>query len=108
MKALDALRQLGPESFRELVGLYLGDAPGLLADIRGAVERRAAPALLDAAHTLKSTSRLVGAFSVAAVAADLERLAKSQSLPELAAQVARADALFAEVSAILTKSIQES
>ena len=46
----------------EMIDTFLDDAPGLMAEIEGAVASGDAAALRRAAHTLKSNSRTFGAL----------------------------------------------
>jgi len=60
---------------RELSREYIGQSWTLLAQIAGALERRDGGTLRRSAHTLKGSSRTIGAEGVAVVAALLERIA---------------------------------
>jgi HPt (histidine-containing phosphotransfer) domain-containing protein len=98
--ALDELRMLGPEAFSEIIALYLVDAPTRLAELTDAAQRSDLVALHMAAHTLKSTSHAVGASAVAAAAAELAQLARSEGAagPELGTRAARVAELFQAVT----------
>jgi HPt (histidine-containing phosphotransfer) domain-containing protein len=73
-----------PELLGELVHLFRGRAPALLANVRDAVARRDADALARAAHACKG---VVATFSATAAdaARTLERLGRSRDLAGAAA-----------------------
>jgi len=60
---------------REIAGEYVTQAWGLLAEISAAIERGDPELLRRSAHTLKGSSRTIGARGVAEMAAQLEKLA---------------------------------
>jgi signal transduction histidine kinase/HPt (histidine-containing phosphotransfer) domain-containing protein/ActR/RegA family two-component response regulator len=66
---------------QRVVGLYLGDAPNLLAGIRTHLPEGAWPELARAAHSLKSSSAAVGLTAVSGGAARIEALARSEDGP---------------------------
>ncbi len=69
------------EIMQELLTLYLTDTPRHIDDLRDALQRADFPKLTAAAHSLKGSSAYIaGAERIAALSADLERAARSQSL----------------------------
>ena len=76
----------GAEFVSELVGTFLEEAPGMLADLRAALAVRDAERFRRAAHSLKSNGLTFGAGTLAAMARELE-------LGGLAADTTRLDAL---------------
>jgi HPt (histidine-containing phosphotransfer) domain-containing protein len=66
----------------EIADTYREDTPVQLATITAAVEAGDASALVAPAHTLKSSSASVGAMRVAALAQELEALARSGDVPD--------------------------
>jgi signal transduction histidine kinase/DNA-binding response OmpR family regulator/HPt (histidine-containing phosphotransfer) domain-containing protein len=72
---LDALRDdLGHgAAVGDVIGIFLEQAPGVLAWLRDAGARGDAAALGQAAHALKGTSATLGAVALARLCADLER-----------------------------------
>jgi len=60
---------------REIAGEYVTQAWGLLAEIAAAIERGDPELLRRCAHTLKGSSRTIGANGVGEMAAQLEKLA---------------------------------
>lgn len=79
----------GAEFVAELVGTFLEEAPGMLAELRSAQAAGAADAFRRAAHSLKSNSNTFGATRLGEMARDLE-------LGGLIADGAPLDALEAE------------
>ena len=79
---------------REVIALFVGDAPTRLAAIRAAVDSQDAPALARAAHALKGACSNVGAVGMLAVCSELEAQAHDGLMPaDAAAQLARLEAL---------------
>jgi HPt (histidine-containing phosphotransfer) domain-containing protein len=70
-----------PVAVRKLAQTWLGELPGRLEDLRDAARARDAERLRHGAHTLKSTSALVGAARAAELAAEAERLAAAGAEP---------------------------
>lgn len=83
---LEALEQLmqdlggSREPVRDLVRTYLAEAPLAVARLRHAIEGGNGTDLASAAHSLKSSSALVGAKKVSAIAVELERIGRSGSI----------------------------
>ena len=82
--ALDGYRQaMGDEAdafIADVIAAYLENSPKLLADIESALQQKDAPTFTRAAHTLKSSSALLGAMAVSKLALELEMLGKSAPL----------------------------
>ena len=68
------------ELLNELIQLYFEDAPGLLAAMRGALERGNMPDLERSAHSMKGAAGNLCAQSTSAAAAQLEHNAKAGDL----------------------------
>ena len=62
----------GPEFVAELVGTFLEEAPGMLADLRSARVEGDADVFRRAAHSLKSNSATFGASELSTLARRLE------------------------------------
>ncbi|MDO9095543.1 MAG: Hpt domain-containing protein [Rubrivivax sp.] len=62
----------GPEFVQELVGTFLEEAPGLMAELRAARDAAQADSFRRAAHSLKSNSQTFGALRLAEAARSLE------------------------------------
>ena len=85
--AIEAVRQLDPDGndrlLARLIALYRDDSSQLLADIDNAMKVGDAEAVARAAHTLKSSSANLGASGVAAIARQIEQLARGGDIVEL-------------------------
>jgi CheY-like chemotaxis protein/HPt (histidine-containing phosphotransfer) domain-containing protein len=83
---IDRLRQLeaatGQAIVAEVVGHFLESAPGQVEAIREALASGDAGALGFAAHALKGSSAQLGACRLAALAEELEALARNGAVPE--------------------------
>lgn len=74
-QVLDGLRQaVGDETATELIDMYFEESASLLADIQRAVSAGDRQTVHLQAHTLKSTSAIVGANSLAEACSELEHL----------------------------------
>lgn len=85
----------GTEFVAELVGTFLEEAPGMLAELRRAQAAGAADAFRRAAHSLKSNSNTFGATRLGELARDLELgglIADTGPLDALEAEYRRAAA----------------
>jgi HPt (histidine-containing phosphotransfer) domain-containing protein len=97
----DVLDRLGGdrEILTEVAAIFRHTAPDLTGEMRAALDRRDAPALRRAAHTLKGAAGNLSAKRLSAVALEIESAADAQDL-------VRAAALFqtaaAEVDQLLT------
>lgn len=94
--ALDSLRELQEDEeddlVKELIEIYIADAPGYIADIFSAIESANAHTMERAAHTLKGSSASLGAHLLAAACLEMEKLGRSGSVEgahELLARVER-------------------
>jgi len=76
--ALTQLRDVFDGDISGVVGAYLSDAQTQINAMASALERQAGAELERAAHSLKSTSRSVGADAVAGLCAELETLARNE------------------------------
>jgi CheY-like chemotaxis protein/HPt (histidine-containing phosphotransfer) domain-containing protein len=79
--ALANLRELGGDEFvAEVLDTFLGEAPGLVAALRIALDGNDADELRRAAHTLKSNGSTFGAAAFAELCRELELRAKTGAL----------------------------
>ncbi len=88
--ALENLRQLGGDDFlREVVDVFLADAPALIAAVRRSLEQEEGEELRRAAHTLKSNAATLGAEAFAELCRAVEQQAKAGRLDDLSPLVDR-------------------
>ncbi len=78
-----------PELLREMVGLFLEEAPQRLAALRDALARADAAGLRAAAHSLKGGLATLGADAAAALARELEQAGAQGKLDQAAALLER-------------------
>lgn len=93
----------GLEFVAELVGTFLEEAPGMLADLRSARAANDSEQFRRAAHSLKSNSQTFGATALGALAREIELRGLH---PDTACDVAALDALdaaYAHAAAALTE-----
>ena len=105
--ALERLRrQGGPVLVREIVKVFLEDAPQRLRDGRAGAMAGNLDAVGRAAHSLKSTAAALGAVELRAISARIEQLAAANQGQAANALLDEWDAAFAgaerELSAFIT------
>jgi len=103
--AIDALRELNPEDdsfLRDLIQIYLDDAPKRIAEIEQSLADKDARRLTMAAHSLKGSSSNFGARELYAVSEQLERLGQQEALEGAPARLAALKEEFARVKTELT------
>ena len=113
MANLEALREYGvdtdeglaycaddPAFYEEMLGEFLSEGEGRLADLRAFFEARNWKSYAVCAHSVKSTSRMIGAKTLSERARELELAGKAEN----AAAVEDAHAAFlAEYTALLDR-----
>jgi len=99
MDVSDALQRLGndEELLREIVKIYLEDAPGIVERIHTAVSAADSNGLRRAAHSLKGLAATLSAHEVAGVTSRLEHMGATRNLAEAAKTVAEVDQRVAEL-----------
>jgi CheY-like chemotaxis protein len=80
---------IGSNLARKVIRLFIGQSAKLLAVIESASAAGDTQALRGAAHTLKSSSASVGAAAIAAVASELDALARTEPAEAIAGHPAR-------------------
>ena len=108
--ALDQIREVdrlsGDEVLARIVGLFLDEAPEVLATVAEAVRDEDADRLADRAHALKSLCVSVGAASMATVCKQLEATGKKGTTEEATPLVTELKELFAMVKPALESRIE--
>ena len=104
-KALQALRNIAGEDASEIItkviDSYLEDAPQLLQAINAAITQGNATALLNAAHTLKSTTATLGATKLSQLCKDLEIMGRAGTTSDALVLASQVKAEYARVQAAL-------
>ena len=105
------LRELGRALSRDvpyrIIELYLKDAPARLAELRRALSAGDARAVEGAAHSLKGSSANLGAFELAELCNELERLARRAVLNGAQAKVADLEAEYERVEKAMRELLAE-
>lgn len=92
----------GDESFeRELVQTFLHESPEVLSQLNTSVHAGDSEAALRAAHSLKGSSRAIGADAVGEVCEILEQRAKDGDLSEVGGAVLELERRYAHLSGYL-------
>jgi signal transduction histidine kinase/CheY-like chemotaxis protein/HPt (histidine-containing phosphotransfer) domain-containing protein len=105
---LDELQEIAGDETIRIVGLFLEDAPRLIARLESASTIPDLEAMRDAAHTLKSSSANVGAMALSTAAKRVELGARAQKLDRPAVAVALVIAEFARARMALQGYIAQS
>ncbi len=100
IEVFNNLKALMEEAFPDLIESYLEDAPKLMSDLHNSSREADLKVLVRAAHTLKSSSKNIGAMMLASKAEDIEALGKSNDL-------ANATALIPELQHLLQQTINK-
>jgi CheY-like chemotaxis protein/HPt (histidine-containing phosphotransfer) domain-containing protein len=109
---LDDIRAMvgdeGEDGLSGLIACYLDDAPRLLNAMRDALGRGDAGALQAAAHTMKSTSALFGATSLAALCEALEQRSAAGLMDGAQSRVDGIHGLYAEVERAMRRLLSHA
>jgi HPt (histidine-containing phosphotransfer) domain-containing protein len=108
MNVDDALRRLGgdEELLRDIVQIYLEDAPGIIERIHNAAAQSDTNALQRAAHSLKGLGATLSASEVVGAAARLEHMAASKNLSDTAKAVAEVDRHVSDLNAAVQQLLR--
>jgi HPt (histidine-containing phosphotransfer) domain-containing protein len=98
-EALDAMGGDG-ELLQEIVEIFLETGPEQFAELEASIAAQDLAAMQTVAHGLKGSAASIGALGFAAVARELEFLAKAGSGDSAAALLARMRAQFAELEEV--------
>ncbi|HWS39837.1 MAG TPA: Hpt domain-containing protein, partial [Arenimonas sp.] len=74
------LQEFMGEDYQSLIRIYLEDSPKLLQQIQSALVIQDTAALVNPAHTLKSSSANLGAVSLSKIAAQFEKSAREGNM----------------------------
>jgi HPt (histidine-containing phosphotransfer) domain-containing protein len=107
---IEQLRELMDDDRTEMLSLveeYESNSATLIGQLREAMASPSPPALTRAAHTLKSSSALLGASGLARLCEELEALGRQGQLPlDVAQRVGQIEASFAEASRWIRRQIE--
>jgi len=95
----EALKETTGEAFvRELVDMFLAEAPVMLEELRTCLAKEDAECFRRAAHSLKSNANTFGALTLGNLARDLELSGVAQVRGRGPAPLAEAEAEYARVA----------
>ncbi|HTT40014.1 MAG TPA: Hpt domain-containing protein [Burkholderiales bacterium] len=109
-KALDAIRELAgqgtPDFLDQIIRVYLESTPELLSTLRCGLAQGHAEVVRTAAHTLKSSSGIVGATRLADLCKRLETAARSGAFTLDPTSMEQLDAEYARVRTALERALE--
>lgn len=97
----DLKEAAGADFVVELVTAFLDEAPGMIAEMRTALQTGDTDGFRRAAHSLKSNAQVFGANALATPARDLELSPVSEATPEVLALLNRVDTEFSRAASAL-------
>lgn len=105
MRVIEGLRELGgsedPGLLVEVIGMFLEDAPARLRELQMGFESKDVRLLERAAHSLKSASANVGAYSLSELCKRMEESARQRRSEGIAEMLSESTRVWAEVEAAL-------
>jgi signal transduction histidine kinase/CheY-like chemotaxis protein/HPt (histidine-containing phosphotransfer) domain-containing protein len=102
-----ALQRPGaPDLLLRVVDLYLASAPKLIKQMHAALVQSDAPAIMRAAHTLKSSSANLGARHLADLCKTLEACSRKGNIDPAAAMLAQLQAEYVRTADALTAEVK--
>lgn len=109
LDALKVLQRPGkPDVRSRLLTIYLTSQPALMEGIKTAVKEDDGPSLAATAHSMKSSSRNVGAMIFGETCAELEQLGRTNSLENAPALLIRAENEFAAVCFAFQEALEQT
>lgn len=109
---LASLRELeaeaGPELVKELIGMYLKDAPARITAMKTALAQRDGKTLQREAHTLKSSSATLGGQATADACQVVETRARDLEFEEAAAALPAIEQLLLRFSPLLAHELDDA
>jgi HPt (histidine-containing phosphotransfer) domain-containing protein len=109
MDVEQALQRLGNDDdlLRDIIQIYLEDAPGMVKKIHAAIEENDANSLQRAAHSLKGLASTLSAHEVVDVAYRLEHIAATRNLVDAAKTAAEAEQRVDELSRAVKQYLRQ-
>jgi PAS domain S-box-containing protein len=101
------IRSIGRDGLlEEMIGLFLGETPDRIAEIRRAAEDGDDHALRTAAHTLKGSALALGAGAVASVCQELESMGEAGRLHDTGTAIDRLDTELERLRGVLEDVVE--
>jgi HPt (histidine-containing phosphotransfer) domain-containing protein len=101
-----SLRSAGPELAERVVGLFLETVPGILVKLRQAASSGDATEIGRAAHSLRGSSRELGALRLAQRCEEIEHLARAGKAGDAASILPALESEYEQVRPLLLEQIQ--
>jgi HPt (histidine-containing phosphotransfer) domain-containing protein len=109
LDALKILQKPGkPDVRKSLMSAYLASSPALFASITASIIAQDGPALMNAAHSMKSSSLAIGAKEFGNTCAELEQQGRSCNFVEASALIAQAEYQFESVCLAFRDALEQS
>ncbi len=107
LDGLKAMQRAGrPDIRKTLMTSYLGSIPALMEGAKAALSAADGNALRNTAHSMKSSSRAIGAMLFGNTCAELELLGKNNTLEAAPPLLGRAEKELAETCAALRTALE--
>ncbi|MFH0998840.1 MAG: ATP-binding protein [Pseudomonadota bacterium] len=94
-----------PDMLEKVIGIYLRDTPKQLENARIALARNDAETMGRQAHSLKSSSAMLGAHALAALCKEMESMGRSGTTENAGELLSRIEAEYASVAKILNEEL---
>jgi HPt (histidine-containing phosphotransfer) domain-containing protein len=76
--AFEAAKDMMKQKFEKIIGYYLEDVQAYIEAIKEGLDKKDPAMIMPAAHTIKSSSRQIGAFALANYTANIEEKARNE------------------------------
>jgi two-component system, sensor histidine kinase and response regulator len=107
LKAIAKLEKGSKEFLKKIVSIYFRDTPNHIFEIQKGIQEKNPDKILQAAHSLKSTSANIGAMTLSDICQELESNARLKIIDDAVSQLARIKSEYAEVVTALNSFINE-
>lgn len=97
-------REVDAELVAQLIEIFFEQGPEMIARMQEGCRRQELDAIRQAAHTMKSSSAMIGAMGVATLCAELETRIRRGSVSGVARRVTRLDRAFRQTCRVLRAS----
>ena len=101
LQNLSTLQELLGERFKELVETFVRDSVERLQDLKSAIAERDSSNIIQHAHSLKGSSRNIGAYPLADLCDHMEKQARSGTIADPKQELAAIEQKLAAVNEIL-------
>ncbi|MCK4951999.1 MAG: Hpt domain-containing protein [Gammaproteobacteria bacterium] len=102
---LKQLRELLGDTYRDLLKAYLDDSPKRLDQMQSSFRELDFESLANTAHIMKGSSGNMGAQKLSEVCAEIEKLARNNSIDRLEEKIGEVGLAYQDVKKILEQEI---